>query len=155
MACSPPPTPRIGALLLIVLQWVREETFAGVRAAGYGDVNSAHLAMLHHPTLDGLRPIEIAGRMQITRQSVHELLARMEEHGYLTREADAANGRTRVVRLTATGRRLELEIRAQAGAAEAHIAALLGDQRFTQLRDGLLELAEGITTAHRVRRPTP
>ena len=116
MAGQPPP--RIGALLLIVWQWVREETFEGVRAAGYGDVTSAHLALLRPPSLDGLRPIEIAGRMQITRQSVHELLTHMEDHGYLAREADASNGRARVVRLTATGRQLELEIRGQAGAAD-------------------------------------
>jgi DNA-binding MarR family transcriptional regulator len=85
--------------------------------------------------------------MQITRQSVHELLTHMEEHGYLAREADASNGRARVVRLTATGRRLELEIRAQAGAAEAHIAALLGARRFLHLSDGLLELAQELGRA--------
>ena len=85
----------VGALMLVGWQWVREQVFNGVRAAGYDDLNPAHVALFRYPTLDGLRPIEIAERMQITKQSVHELLTHMEQRGYLVREPDPSNRRAR------------------------------------------------------------
>lgn len=139
-------TPTIGALMLIGWLWVREQVLEGVCAAGYRDLTPAHIALVRRPTMDGLRPVEIAKRMHITRQSVHELLAHMEQQGYLRREADVSNGRAQIVRLTDTGRRLELEIRARAEAVEAQMAALIGEEHCTELRAGLLELAQEITT---------
>jgi DNA-binding MarR family transcriptional regulator len=130
----------VGALMFVGWQWVREQVFDGVRAAGYDDLNPAHVGLFRYPTLDGLRPIEIAERMQITKQSVHDLLGHLEQRGYLIREPDPANRRARVVRLSTSGKRLELEVRAQAGAAEEKIAAMLGPRRFTQLRNALQEL---------------
>ncbi len=132
----------VGALMLVGWQWVREQVFNGVRAAGYDDLNPAHVALFRYPTLDGLRPIEIAERMQITKQSVHELLTHMEQRGYLVREPDPSNRRARVVRLTESGKRLELVVRAAAGAAEEQIATMLGARRFNQLREALLVLVE-------------
>jgi DNA-binding MarR family transcriptional regulator len=134
-------TPFVGALMLVGWQWVRERVYEGVRAAGYDDLNPAHVGLVRYPTMHGLRPVEIASRMQITKQSVHELLGHMEQRGYLVRAEDPSDRRARVVQLTPKGRRLEREVRAQAAAAEAHIAALLGDRRFRQLREALVILA--------------
>ena len=61
-------TPYVGALMLVGWQWVREQVFAGVRAAGYDDLNAAHVGLIRYPTLDGLRLVDIAARMQITKQ---------------------------------------------------------------------------------------
>lgn len=134
-------TPFVGALMFVGWQWVREQIFAGVRAAGYDDLNPAHIGLIRYPTLDGLRPIEIAARMQITKQSVHDLLGHMEQRGYLVRVEDPVDRRARVVRLTPKGQRLEREVRAHAATADAQIHALLGDRRFEQLRDALALLA--------------
>lgn len=135
-------TPFVGALMLVGWQWVREQVFAGVRAAGYDDLNPAHVGLVRYPTLDGLRPIEIAARMHITKQSVHDLLGYMEERGYLIRVEDPADRRARVVRLTEKGRGLEREVRAQAASAEEQIASMLGERRFHQFRDALSALVD-------------
>jgi len=140
-------TPYVGALMLAGWQWVREQVFDGVRAAGYGDLNPAHVALFRYPTLGGLRPIQIAERMQITKQSVHDLLTHMEQRGYLVREPDPTDRRARVVRLTESGRRLELEVRAQAAGAEEKVAAMLGEPGFTQLRDALHQLVGQLDAA--------
>ena len=132
----------VGALMRDGWQWVREQIIDGVRAAGYDDLNPAHVGLFRYPTIEGLRPIEIAERMQITKQSVHDLLGHMEERGYLVREPDPTDRRARVVRLTAAGSRLELVVRAAAADAEAQIAEMLGDRRFHQLRDALRLLVE-------------
>ena len=133
--------PYLGALLRLGWQFVREEIFSGVLAAGYDDLNPAHVGLFRYPTLDRQRPSELADQLQITRQSVNDLLGHLEQRGYLTREADPADGRARVVRLTATGRRLEKTINAQSQAAELKIAERLGPRSFSQLRPALEELA--------------
>ncbi len=114
-------------------------------AEGYDDLNAAHVALFRYPTLDRQRPSELAEQLQITRQSINDLLGHLERCGYVTRHADAADGRARVVRLTAKGRRLQAAITQHARAAEDHIAELLGPRRFSQLRDTLQELAHRLT----------
>ena len=41
-------------------QWVREQVYAGVVAAGYDDLNPAHVFVFQFPTPEGLRPSELA-----------------------------------------------------------------------------------------------
>ena len=50
------------------------------------------------------------------------------------------------MRLTAIGKRLEQEVRAQAATAEDQIAAMLGTRQFTQLRDALHKLVDQLDT---------
>ena len=131
----------VGALLRPCWQWVWGRIFTGVVASGYDDLNPAHIGLFRYPTLDRLRPTEVAEQMQITKQSVHDLLGHLEQHGYLTREPDPTDGRARIVRLTSKGRRLENVINAHAQAAEIEIAEHLGPRRFAQLQAALTEFA--------------
>jgi DNA-binding MarR family transcriptional regulator len=149
---SPNRGPYLGALLRVGWQFVRQQIFTGVVASGYDDLNPAHVGLFRYPTLDRRRPSELADQLQITRQSVNDLLGHLEQRGYLTREPDPADGRARVVRLTAAGRNLEKAINGQALAAEQEIAALLGSRRFSQLRTALEELGDYVT---RSERPPP
>ena len=103
------PSPYVGALLRVVWQWVRDQMYAGVVAAGYDDLNAAHVGLWRYPGLDGLRPSQLADQGGITKQSVNDLLGHLEQHGYLVREPDSADGRARVIRLTSKGRRLRAD----------------------------------------------
>ncbi len=132
-------------MMRLAWQWVREEIFLGVVAAGYDDVNRAHISLFRYPTLDRQRPTELADELQITKQSVNDLLGHLEQHGYLTREPDPSDGRARVVRLTPKGRRLEKTINMQAEATEQRIAEMLGPRPFMQLHHGLEELADRVS----------
>ena len=84
--------PYVGALMRVVWQWVWERNYAGVAAAGYDDITRAHITMFRYPTLDWRRPTEIADQLQISKQSVHELLTHVERRGYVTREPDPTDG---------------------------------------------------------------
>ena len=137
--------PYIGAMLRVIWLWVREKIFAGVVAAGYDDLNPAHVGLFRYPTLDGLRPTELAHQLQITKQSINDLLRHLEQSGYLVRKVDPADGRVRIIRLTAQGRRLEKIINDQAKEAEHQIAQMLGSGRFMRLRSGLEELADQVS----------
>jgi DNA-binding MarR family transcriptional regulator len=133
-------------------QWVRDQIFAGVVAAGYDDVNPAHIGLMRYPSLDGWRPSALADELQITKQSVNDLLGHLEQRGYLVRQPDPADGRARVVRLTAKGQRLEKTVNLQAQAAEAQIAEMLGPRRFGQMRNALQQLAGRVAQDNR---PSP
>ena len=135
-------SPYIGALLRVVWQWVRDQLYAGVVAAGYDDLNAAHVGLWRYPGLEGIRPSQLADRVGITKQSVNDLLAHLEQHGYLLRVPDSADGRARVIRLTSKGRRLEQTIYVAAEAAQLRIAEILGSRRFTQLHSSLELLTE-------------
>jgi DNA-binding MarR family transcriptional regulator len=135
----------VGATMRVCWQWVRDQIYAGVIAAGYDDLNPAHVDLIRYPTLGGLRPTKLADQVGITKQSVNDLLGHLEGHGYLVRVPDPADGRGRVIRLTAKGQRLERTINAQAQAAETQIADILGTRRFAQLQSALEELADGFT----------
>jgi DNA-binding MarR family transcriptional regulator len=135
-------SPYIGALLRVAWQWVRDQMYAGVVAAGYDDLNAAHVALWRYPGLEGLRPSELADQRGITKQSVNDLLGHLEQHGYLLRVPDSADGRARVIRITSKGRRLEETIYAEAGVAQLRIAEILGSRRFSQLHTSLELLAE-------------
>ena len=135
-------TPYVGAMLRVVWQWVRDQLYVGVVAAGYDDLNAAHVALWRYPGLEGLRPSQLAERSGITKQSLNDLLGHLERHGYVLRVPDPTDKRARVIRLTPRGRQLEKRIYAEAGAAQQRIAEILGPQRFAQLHSSLELLAE-------------
>lgn len=139
-------TPYVGASMRAVWQWVWTQNFQAVVRAGYDDLNPAHVSLFRYPTLDASRLTDIAQRMQITKQSVHELIGHLQDRGYVVREPDPTNRRARLVRLTAKGHELELVIRAAAHDAEEHIAAILGQKRFMQLQEALALLVNQITS---------
>ena len=134
--------PYVGAMMRIVWQWIRAQIYSGVVAAGYDDLNPAHVALIRYPIFEGLRPTMLAEQVGITKQSVNDLLGHLEACGYLIRVPDPADGRARVIQLTAKGRRLGGTINAEAQAAEQRIAEILGPRRFAQLRSSLELLTE-------------
>lgn len=121
-------------------QWVRGEVHAAAVAAGYDDLNPAHTAVFRNPSVEGMRPSELADEMQITKQSVNELLGHLERRGYLVREPDPADSRSRRIRLTDQGRQLERVVEQAAADAEAKAAELIGADRVHELRSALAEL---------------
>ena len=137
--------PYIGTLLRICWQWVREELYNGLIASGYDGLSRAQVTVFRFPTPEGLRPSELAERLQITKQSVNDLLRDLEALGYLTREVTPDDGRARVVRLTAKGRRLERAVYRETQLAELRMAKILGSERFDEFRRLTVEAVEALT----------
>jgi DNA-binding MarR family transcriptional regulator len=133
--------PRIGALLRFAWQRIRERIYVGVRKDGYTDLNRAHVSLFRYEGLDGRRPSQLAESMQITKQSVNDLLRHLEKHGYLESVADTKDRRARLVRFTRRGRRLDSVVRTHAAAAERELAQELGEPAFHALYDTLLKIS--------------
>jgi DNA-binding MarR family transcriptional regulator len=98
------------------------------------------VALFRYESLDGQRPSRVAEAMNVTRQSVNDLLRDLQQQGFITIRADRSDRRARVIRLTARGRRLDVTVRGQARAAERELARVLGRRRFRALHEALLAL---------------
>ena len=132
--------PHIGALLRMAWQRVRARIYSGVQRDGYNDLNPAHVALFRFETIDGRRPTQVAESLQITKQSVNDLIRDLERHGYVQYRPDPSDHRARLIHLTPRGRRLEAAARKHAIAAESELEQELGKGRFRELHAILLKI---------------
>ena len=126
--------PYVGALLRLAWQRVRERIYSGVQSEGYSDLSAAHIGLFRYESLDGQRLTKLAQRMQITKQSVHDLLRHLEQRGYAERRPDPEDKRSRLIYLTPRGRKLEAIVRKYARLAEHELANELGQECFQEFR---------------------
>lgn len=84
---------------------VRDRISEAVWAAGFDDLQEAHLAVFTYHLPDGLRPADLARRMGMTQQATSYLGAQVEALGYLERLAPEGRDR-RLVHLTPRGRQV-------------------------------------------------
>jgi DNA-binding MarR family transcriptional regulator len=96
-----------------------------------------------------MSPSELAEDLQITKQSVNELLGYLERRSYLIREIDPEDSRRRRIRLTEKGRQVQAISYTVAQQAERDAADLIGEQRMADLRRNL----EDLVTLLASRRP--
>jgi len=132
--------PYVGALLRLAWQRIRERIYLGVKSEGYSDLGAAHIALFRYEGLDGRRATELAQRMQITKQSVHDLLGHLERRGYAERRPDPDDKRSRLIYLTSRGRRLEAVARKYARLAERELGNEVGQKRFQEFRTTLRKI---------------
>lgn len=111
--------------------------------------------MFRNPSIDGARPSALADDMQITKQSVNDLLGHVERRGYLVREADPADNRSPLIRLTTRGRELEAAVFAAAARAEQEAAELIGADRMRELRQTLFDLVALLDEDQKRQRVAP
>lgn len=119
---------------------VQERMLERLHAQGFADFDASYLIVAQYPGPQGQRPADLAARLRITKQALNHLLGQLERRGYLTREADPEDGRSKRIRLTARGTRAALVIREAVAEMEETWARQLGPKRFQQLRELLHEL---------------
>jgi len=116
---------------------VRREIYEAVRAAGHDELTPAHLYVFQLPGPDGVRPTELAERMNMSKQATNHLLAALERLGYITRQVSGRDGRARVLQATEKGRDVARIMQATSRRMERHWANELGRERLERLRDEL------------------
>ncbi len=135
-----PPPPLIGALLRMPFETVRDRMLAGLHQRGYTDLIAAHLNVLQYPGPENQRPSELATQTRMTKQALNYLLGQLEQLGYLTRQEDHADQRSKRIHLTPRGHAAITAIREIVLEVEADWEQQLGARKFAQLRDLLAQL---------------
>ena len=132
--------PLIGALLRMPWEMVQRRMLEQLHEHGFTDLDAAHLTVFQYPGPQGTRPSQLAGRLRMSKQALNYLLGQLEHLGYLERQADPDDLRSKRIVLTRRGEAVGRQMRQAVGELEKEWAQQLGEERFTQLRDLLREL---------------
>ena len=134
------PPPLIGALLRVPWETVRRRMLTGLHERGFTDLVAAHVDIWRYPGPENQRPSELAAQTHMTKQALNYLLGQLEELGYLTRETDRNDQRSKRVRLTPRGRAATNAIYEIVQEVEDEWEQQLGPRKFGQLRSLLTQL---------------
>jgi DNA-binding MarR family transcriptional regulator len=107
---------------------------------GHPEVRAPHGNVLQFLDAGGTRVSVLAERAQMTKQSMAELVAHLEQHGYVERVPDPQDRRAKLVRATARGQEIYEIAREFVGDVEAEWTAKLGERKIATLRRLLREL---------------
>lgn len=142
------PPPLIGALLRVPFETVRDRMLAGLHERGFTDLVAAHLDVFQYPGPEDQRPLQLASQTRMTKQALNYLLGQLQQLGYLTRETDDEDQRSKRIRLTAKGRAVTKAIREIVEDVEDDWEQQLGARKFAQLRGLLTQLYAFTTTTN-------
>ena len=137
-SASPPPL--IGALLRVPWETVRERMLVGLHDRGFTDLVAAHVDVWRYPGPENQRPSQLATQTRMTKQALNYLLGQLEQLGYLRRETDPDDQRSKRVRLTPRGHAATRAIYEIVQEVETDLEQQLGPRKFRQLRILLTQL---------------
>ena len=128
----------LGRLLQEAQRALADELIQSMSERGYSDVKAGYSAVfMNIDRRAGTRLTELARRARMTKQGMMLLVDELEERGYVRRVPDPEDGRAKVVKLTARGRRCVGEARRAVQAVEGRTRRMLGDRRYEALRSSL------------------
>jgi len=132
--------PLIGALLRMPWEAVQERMLERLHTHGFADFDASYLNVFQYPGPQGQRPSELAARLRVSKQALNHLLGQLEQRGYLNRDADPEDGRSKRISLTPRGVKAGRVIREAVAEMEETWTQQLGPKRFGQLRALLRDL---------------
>lgn len=90
-------------LVLRVATQVVDGIHRGVAERGFTDVRPSHGFAFVRISSGDATTVEVAEHLGVTKQAASQLVEQLVQRGYLTREADPRDGRSRLLKLTARG----------------------------------------------------
>jgi DNA-binding MarR family transcriptional regulator len=134
--------PTVPALVQMVAASGAPRLRAAFAAAGLDGIRPAQAVALIPLITGGLHASDLADRLGVSRQAVAQALAALERHGYVSRESNPADARTRIIELTPRGRQALRVMRANALDSEKRWQQTLGQRRFDDLRKSMRMLLD-------------
>lgn len=133
----------LGYLLAKATQRWNELLAASFAAAGYGDISPSYgSVLLPLYEEDGLRMGELARRARLSKQTMTEMVRRLERDGLVERRSDSADARASLIFLTARSRRFEPTVVATLVELDRLVGKRLSARRLGELKGALRELME-------------
>jgi DNA-binding MarR family transcriptional regulator len=128
-------------LLMRVARRVDERARERINAeAGRVVARPASMALLPHVALEGTRVVDLADKLQISKQAVSKRVAELVEEGIFELVDDPSDGRARLVRFTAHGKAAIHHGLGVLASLERELGERIGPDRLAELHRTLLEL---------------
>lgn len=134
------PVENLGILLREPFRIASERLHDRLAERGHPDVRAPHGNVFQFLDTEGTRVSDLAQRAQITKQSMAELVAHLERHGYVERVPDPKDGRAKLVRSTPRGEEVYAIAREFVAETDAEWTRALGARRMRDLRRLLQDL---------------
>ncbi|MFD3705273.1 MarR family winged helix-turn-helix transcriptional regulator [Nocardia sp. NPDC058658] len=115
-----------------------------LRAELGSDLRPAHYAVFRYLAPGGSRVTALAEAAGMTQQSMGELVTYLEKKGYVERAPDPADRRARLIVLTSSGRNAVVSAGRHIQRIEEAIAAELGAEALSTVRDALARLPTAV-----------
>ncbi|WEK44835.1 MAG: MarR family winged helix-turn-helix transcriptional regulator [Candidatus Sphingomonas colombiensis] len=117
--------------------WLDEGLQARVHDKGWPDISRAQSMVMVNIVSGVRRPSEIARRMGVSRQAIHNTIAQMVEKEVVTLEDDPDDARHKRLMLTPFGEQMRGDAQAAMSELIAQITAKVGQERFDMLLETL------------------
>jgi len=129
------PTDRqaVGQLLGRLLREFRQDLARPRSERGYGDIRDPHMQIFGNIRMGGVRLTELAERAQLSLAAASELVNDLSDLGYLARRPDPADGRAKLIDLTARGRGLLALAGERVAEIEHRWSATVGPEAFDHM----------------------
>ncbi|OBH30908.1 MarR family transcriptional regulator [Mycobacterium sp. E342] len=135
--------PTVPALVNLVAASGAPRLRAAFAEAGLDGIRPAQAVALVPLAAGGLHASDLADRLQVSRQAVAQAITGLERHGYVTREPNPQDARSRIIELTPRGRHALRVMRSSAIDLESRWERILGRRRLAELRETLQTLLAG------------
>jgi len=130
-----PPSDNLAVLLREPYRIGSERLHERFAERGHPDIRAPHGNVMQFLDGEGTRVSVLAERAQMTKQSMGELVAHLEELGYVHRVPDPADRRAKLVRSTPLGEELYAIAREFVAEIEAEWTEHLGAERMRMRRE--------------------
>jgi DNA-binding MarR family transcriptional regulator len=131
----------IARLLNDAVQRFETSVLEKMAIRGHAECTLSHINVTRNLDIEGTRATELARRASMTKQSLGELVAQLEELGIVKREQDPTDGRAKVVLFTERGRKWLDHFHVVLEQTEKEMEAELGPTLYKALKRGLLKYA--------------
>ncbi len=144
-------------LLLRAFRWFEDGLLYRLDEAGWPAIRISHSAVFGHLDKEGTRESELARRIGVTRQSVHQTVLELKDMGLVELVTDPSNRSAKLVVVTPLGRRQSRVALNAFADLESELARRVGKAGVRELRR-ILELDWGLpvgkrTTSAHLKRP--
>jgi DNA-binding MarR family transcriptional regulator len=111
-----------------------------MHARGFAGIRLVHIALIRNVDENGTRISDIAKRAGMTKQATGQLVAEFVELGYIKLVPDPDDGRAKIARYTAKGKRLLVAIVGSIEETETIVAEAIGRPQLEALKATLAKL---------------
>jgi DNA-binding MarR family transcriptional regulator len=117
-----------------------ESVTRAMHERGFAGIRLVHIALIRNVDENGTRISDIARRAGMTKQATGQLVAEFVELGYIRLVPDPDDGRAKIARYTAKGKRLLVAIVASIEETEDAVSAAIGAKQLASLKATLRSL---------------